>query len=389
MPDSGDSSSTRGQKVAPGATDGNDAPTIPPVRKRRRGLWFLALALLIGAGFGAWEISQRLAFVFEEDARIETDLINVGSQVAGSVTNIAVSEGDSIVKDQVLFTVDDRQSQLSLEALNAQLGGVEAERQRLEAERSLVEAQTDSRLASVKAELAAAQVAVSSLKPQLELAKRELERTRQLFEQKVSSRRQLDQAEQQHQQIDREYRIAVAELRSAEAKIAEAEAERRRLAVLDGELAMLERKAEEYRARIGQQRIDLTDRTIRSPIDGVVDQTFVEPGEYVEPGQRLALVHDPSKVWVKAHIKETVVRRLALGQSVELFVDAYPDKTFTGEIVAIGNTTTSEFALLPTPNPSGNFTKVTQRLPVKIAVPQSEGMLKPGMMVEVKIAASR
>lgn len=389
MPDSGDSSSPRGRKAGPGATDRNDVSTSPPVRKRRRGLWFLALALLIGAGFGAWEVSQRLAFVFEEDARIETDLITVGSQVAGSVTNIAVSEGDNISKDQVLFTVDDRQSQLSLEALQAQLGGVEAERRRLEAERRLVEAQTDSRLASVKAELSAAQVAVSSLKPQLELAKRELERTRQLFEQKVSSRRQLDQAEQQHQQIDREYRIAVAQLKSAEAKIAEAEAERRRLAVLDGELAMLERKAEEYRARIGQQRIDLSDRTIRSPIDGVVDQTFVEPGEYVEPGQRMALVHDPSRVWVKAHIKETVVRRLALGQSVELFVDAYPDKTFTGEIVAIGNTTTSEFALLPTPNPSGNFTKVTQRLPVKIAVPQSEGMLKPGMMVEVKIAASR
>lgn len=389
MPDSGDSSSTRGHKAGPGATDSDDASTSPPVRKRRRGLWFLALALLIGAGFGAWEVSQRFAFVFEEDARIETDLINVASQVAGSVTNIAVSEGDSISRGQVLFTVDDRQSQLSLEALNAQLGGVEAERQRLEAERRLIEAQTESRLESVKAELSAAQVSVSSLKPQLELAKRELERTRQLFEQKVSSRRQLDQAEQQHQQIDREYRIAVAELRSAEAKIAEAEAERRRLAVLDGELAMLDRKAEEFRARIGQQRIDLTDRTIRSPIDGVVDQTFVEPGEYVEPGQRLALVHDPSRVWVKAHIKETVVRRLALGQSVELFVDAYPDKTFTGEIVAIGNTTTSEFALLPTPNPSGNFTKVTQRLPVKIAVPQSEGMLKPGMMVEVKIAASR
>jgi membrane fusion protein (multidrug efflux system) len=109
----------------------------------------------------------------------------------------------------------------------------------------------------------------------------------------------------------------------------------------------------------------------------------------VTPGQRLMLVHDPSKIWIEANVKETHVRRLNVGQDVAVGVDAYPDETFTGKVERIGNTATSAFALLPSPNPSGNFTKITQRLPVRIAIEQREGRLRPGMMVEVKIATSK
>ena len=101
---------------------------------------------------------------------------------------------------------------------------------------------------------------------------------------------------------------------------------------------------------------------------------------------RLVLVHDPKEVWVEANIKETEIRRLKLGQPVDIHVDAYPDREFTGKVLSIGNAATSEFALLPSPNPSGNFTKTTQRLRTMIAVELQEGLLRPGMMVEVSIA---
>ena len=117
----------------------------------------------------------------------------------------------------------------------------------------------------------------------------------------------------------------------------------------------------------------------------MVDKIFVDVGEYVTPAQRLAIIHDPDKIWVEANIKETEVRKLRIGQSVDISVDAFPDLEITGRVEAIGNSTTSEFALLPTPNPSGNFTKITQRLPVRIKVEQEEGLLRPGMMVEVNI----
>ena len=167
---------------------------------------------------------------------------------------------------------------------------------------------------------------------------------------------------------------------------AESRAERARTEARAAERAMLEARVAEFDARIRRQQLDLEDRTLRSPIAGVVDRTFVEPGEYVGAGQRLLLLHDPSVVWVEANVKETQLRRLALGQKARVRVDAYPDEAFEGVVEGIGHAATSTFALLPTPNPSGNFTKITQRVPVRIAVAQREGKLRPGMMVEVRIA---
>ena len=138
-------------------------------------------------------------------------------------------------------------------------------------------------------------------------------------------------------------------------------------------------------ARIRRHRGEVADHVVRSPRDGVVSRTFVEQGEYVEPGQRIALLHDPLAVYVEANVRETGIRRLRPGQRVRVEVDAYPDRTFEGRVVRIGAAATSTFALLPSPNPSGSFTKVTQRFPVRIAVEQDGERLRPGMMVEVFI----
>ena len=302
------------------------ASTAAPPKRRRRGVGIggavVLLIILAAAGLGAWEFSQRMAFVFEEDARVHADLITVSSRVEGWVTDISVKEGDRVDKGAVIVKIDERESRLTLEQMMAQLDGVKAEQRRLVAERHLVDKQTQSRMASERSRLDAARVVVSSLKPQRNLAERELKRSKRLFEQKVVSRRQLDQAETQQQRIDREYRIAVAEMKAAEARVLEAEAERARLEVLKGELGMLEQRENEYMARIAQRHVDLEDRVIKSPVSGVVDKTFVEIGEFVEAGQRLALVHDPDNIWVEANIKETEIRRLAHDQVVDVTVDA-------------------------------------------------------------------
>ncbi len=96
-------------------------------------------------------------------------------------------------------------------------------------------------------------------------------------------------------------------------------------------------------------------------------------------------MHDPRKIWIEANIKETQIRELKAGQNVEVSVDAYPEMEFRGRVLTVGNATTSEFALLPSPNPSGNFTKITQRVAVRIAIEQKDGLLRPGMMVEINI----
>lgn len=366
------------------------AATEPRVRRRPPpALIVLMLVAVVGGYFGYREFNERLYFLHEEDARIQADMVTISSRVAGWVTKVSVREGMAVEAGTTLIAVDAREAAIILDEMTAQLEAVGAEKVRLRAEQDLVRKQTESHLLSVRSELTAAQVTVSSLNPQLDLAKRDLERNRRLFEQKVASRRQLDQSETLLQRIEREHRIAIANLQGAEARIQEAKAERARLQVLAGTLAVMTKREAEINAKIRRQRLDLEDRTIRSPITGIVDRTFVDTGEYVTPGQRLMLVHDPKLIWIEANIKETQVRRLALGQDVTVTVDAYPDESFTGRIERIGNTATSAFALLPSPNPSGNFTKITQRLPVRIAIEQRQGRLRPGMMVEVKIATGR
>ncbi len=357
-------------------------------RRRRRGIlrYLVILVVLVAAGvFGVREIHRRINFVYEYDARIAGNLITISSRVAGWVTDLPVNEGDRIRKDQVLVTIDDRDSRLLVRQLEARIDGLKARRERLVAERELVDAQTDSRVRTELSAVNAAAAKISALEPQVELARTEYERDLELFAKKVIPRRQLDQSRANMQQVDGEYRMAKAELEEARNKLHEARAQRQRLRVLDSEIGILRHEEAQLRAQLERQLLDLRDRTIRSPIDGVVDRTFVEIGEYVTPGQRLLLVHDPRNIWIDANIKETDIRRIKVGQKVNVTVDAYPDRKFVGRVVAIGNAATSEFALLPTPNPSGNFTKITQRLRVRIAIDQEEQLLRPGMMVEVYI----
>ncbi|MCB1645870.1 MAG: HlyD family secretion protein, partial [Pseudomonadales bacterium] len=125
--------------------------------------------------------------------------------------------------------------------------------------------------------------------------------------------------------------------------------------------------------------------SINSPVDGIIDEVFVHAGEYVYPGQRIMMVHNPDEKWIKANVKETEIRHIKPGSPVDITVDAWPDQHFAGTVARVGNAATSQFALMPSPNPSGNFTKVTQRLEVKVNVEDPEASLKPGMMVELAI----
>ena len=165
----------------------------------------------------------------------------------------------------------------------------------------------------------------------------------------------------------------------------EARIDQDKITVIDAQIAALDHQVANLAAQMHQQDVDVADRTIKSPIPAVIDRTFVLPGEYVAAGQRILLLHNPAEVWIEANIKETEVGRLKLGQKVLVSVDAYSGERFVGKVARIGSATTARFALLPTPNPSGNFTKITQRVPVKIDMVEMPKPLTPGMMVEVEI----
>jgi membrane fusion protein (multidrug efflux system) len=225
----------------------------------------------------------------------------------------------------------------------------------------------------------------ASLRAEVGLARRELERATALYERRVVSNSAVDRARSNLERLEGELKRAEAQIGEARGSLKEARVENAQLGVIDGEIAMLDAQATALESEMAQQRIDLEDRSIRSPIDVVVNRLFVEAGEYVSEGQRIALIHDPNRLWIEANIKETSIRQLKPGQPVAITVDAYPDHTFKGTVERIGHSTTANFALLPTPNPSGNFTKITQRIPVRVTIDDPPVQLSPGMMVEVNI----
>lgn len=128
----------------------------------------------------------------------------------------------------------------------------------------------------------------------------------------------------------------------------------------------------------------LEHATLRAPISGTVIKVSSKIGEVVSPSQAVALIADRSKLYLKANIEETEYSRVKLGQPVSFTVDAFPDQTFKGEVTEIGQATNSTFSLLPTTS-SGNFTKVTQRLPIKIAIEQADSALFAGANAVIKI----
>ncbi|GIX46601.1 MAG: hypothetical protein KatS3mg131_0812 [Candidatus Tectimicrobiota bacterium] len=186
----------------------------------------------------------------------------------------------------------------------------------------------------------------------------------------------------------REKRIETlrAEVEKARASLKLAQTEQERGDLLLEQARVLEAKLKEARARVAQAQINLRDTVLRSPISGVISRKRVEEGQLVQRGQPVLVINDPKDVWVLANIKESAIREVAVGSPVDVRVDAYPDRRFEGRVEVIGAAAISEFALFP---PTGSFTKVEQRIPVRIAVANPDGMLKPGMMVVVGIVKNR
>jgi len=342
----------------------------------------LGIAGLVLLGF--W-IYDRFSHVYVDDARITADVISVSSRVSGWITMINVSEGDSIKAGDVLMSIDNRDAKLRLAELSARLLSIDAERARLGAEKQMVDRQTSSQYEMRNSQLRAVRAALSGRRSDLDLAKTDFERTKKLLARKVVSRQRWEERRKTFRVSEQSYQQALAEVAAARASLVEAKADRERLLVLDRELAALTHRETEIQAQYDRQTIGMHDRVIRSPISGVVDKSFANASEYVSAGQRLLMVHDPKKIWVSANVRETDIKYLKLGSDATVTVDAYPDEALQGKITRIGNAATSEFALLPTPNPSGNFTKIAQRLNIRIELDTANTQLRPGMMVEVDI----
>ena len=354
-----------------------------PVRTRKR---LVMLCGLILAAAAIAFLVHRQRYISENDARVMADMITISSRVDGWVAQRDVTDGDVVTEGRQLVVIDQREALMQVQELKASDEALRLESEQVKTRLETSRGATESAVAAAQAHRDNAMAALRSSQAALDLARKDHTRSENLIAENAIARRVWDQSRTVLQQAEGKHRQALAELAEAQANLDQALAHRNDPHELEARLEQLAQQRAEVQARIRQKEVALDDRVVRSPVNGVVDQKFVEPGEYVIPGQRLVMVHNPKAVWVEVLLKETKLAGLKPGQPVSISVDAYPGRPFSGSIERIGTAATSQFALIPSPNPSGNFTKINQRVPVRIKVDQpDDNPLRPGMMVEVDI----
>lgn len=377
--------------IGPAERSGREVVTERRAGQRRR--WVRRVALMVVAvvvlGLGLRWLHWQFTHVVLDDARVGSDMTVLSSRAPGWVREIAVSPGDRVPRGALLARMDARDAALAVEQYEARLAGMAARRAELEARLALVDQTSRSQHEAARARLDAARAALPSAEAERVFAEAELDRAERLSATGAATRQRLEQLRLGAESARQRVLSAGADIRNAEAMMAVALAAREEMGVITAQIEALGPQARELEVQRDRAALEVEDRTLRMPFDGVVNRVFLEPGEHVQAGQRMILIHNPANVWVDANVKETEVRHFRLGTRVTVTVDAWPGERFEGEVERLIEAATSQFALLPSANPSGNFTRITQRLPLRVRLdpPPPPGMLRPGMLARVTARA--
>ena len=336
---------------------------------------------------GVW-LHERMTHVSENDARVDAEVATIASRVDGWLLSRPVMEGDRVTKGQVLAELDSRDAKLHLTSLEGSLTALDAQIRQTTIQRDTTQQTSDAQIKDARAQLTASEAALAIAAHQTDLTRADFDRADPLVKSGAISKQTWDHTHVALLEAEATLRQSQATVESHRATLAQANAQRAQVAMLSQQIEMLGGQRDALAAQANQVRLEIQDRTLRAPFDGIIDRTFIHEGDYVQAGQWLMMMHDPDAVWVEANVKETAVGGVRVGQKVTVTVDAFPDLVVRGRVIRVGNAATNQFALLPSPNPSGNFTKITQRVPVRIALENLPHSLQPGLMVEVSIDVS-
>lgn len=335
---------------------------------------------------GLW-LADQAAFVMTTDARVRARMVTVSPEVAGRIVAMPVEAGDRVKAGDVLARLDEEKAKLALEAATLELKALEIGigRERLNAQ--ITEARGGERVASRGAALESAGADVEAAKAMLARSEADHARAVKLHGAGLVAQAGMDRADEALAVAQQAAARANAQLAESRAGLGEAEAERGEASVASRNAESMAASAHALRQRIALLKVELEQHAIRSPLDGVIDEVFAEPGEHVAPGARLALAHDDRAMWLEAHIKEPDLPRLTIGAAVEIHLDAAREACH-GSVERIGAAAMAEFALIPNANPAGVFTKITQRVPVRIRMDADCKGARPGAMASLRIRAS-
>lgn len=338
----------------------------------RTKLVFLAVAVAIAAivGYKWW---WNLGHVTTDNAQIEGRIITVMPKVGGFVAEVNVADHQMVKAGDQLARIDDRDYRARLDQAEAELQLAIAN-----AGREGQSGQASSQLAAARASAAAARSTVEQALANADRAQKDLVRIRGLVEKKMISPQQLDAAESTA-------RAALAQLQASRESAASAVEQ---VSATNAALRAALAKVDAARANRDLVAQHLADTRIVAPVTGIASNKNMEPGQLVQAGHPLVTLVPLDDIWVIANLKETDVRDVQSGAKAEIEVDAYPSLKIEGRVASVSPATGARFTLLPPDNATGNFTKVVQRIPVKILIKQNDDpqrLLRPGMSVSATI----
>jgi membrane fusion protein (multidrug efflux system) len=396
---------------APPTPAGQDAPA-PPAKRRRAPFVAggLVLAAVAVAGIIYW---MRLGKETTDDAQVDGHVSNVSAQIAGQVKRVAVADNQDVKAGDVLVDLDDRDQQAKLAAAVADLGEARAQLSLAETQLALTEktaranltvaegaiAQAAAVTGNTAAQIDQARADVAAAESRKQLTRLERDRAERLRKMGAAPQSEIDEKIAADTAADAALAQAQAHLASALANRSnstgtEASARGRLLAAqtIEEQIAAARAQVELSQARVAQKQaavdratLELEHTKIRAEIAGRIRKSAIEPGQLVSPDRMLMAIVDLSDTWVVANLKETQLADIKAGQRAEIEIDAF-DGMLTGHVESVSAGTGSRFSLLPPENASGNFIKVTQRVPVKIKIDDRRGReLLPGMSAEVVI----
>jgi membrane fusion protein, multidrug efflux system len=298
-----------------------------------------------------------------DDAYVRSDITSLSAKVEGYVRRVPVNDFQQVGQGDLLVEIEDDDYRARVEQAEAELGGAEAAIENLKSRKALQHSQ-----------IAEAQDAINATQADVDRTRKEAVRQRALLAYTFGTPQKVEQAVADEKRFE-------ANLAHGEAALAAAQ---RQMAVLDTEEAELRAAAKAKQAAFELAKIELGYTRITAPIDGMVSERGVRAGQYVHDGTQVISVVPLHNVWVIANYKETQLTHVKIGQRAEITIDTFPGLVVTGRADSISPASGSQFTLLPPDNATGNFTKVVQRIPVKITLDPGhplEGQLRPGMSV--------
>ncbi len=351
----------------------------------------IAIVVTITRNWNSWEGGKVEQVT--DDAYVRGDLTPLSTKVAGIVRDVRVSDYQPVHKGDLLVELQDDDYQAQVAQATAAVDAAKAAIENNRRQRELQDARIQRALAGIdeaKAHIAAVQQGKVAAEADLVRARSERKRQEGLYQTHSTTQQKVEVA------VDDEERAA-AQLASRDADLVQAramlrsnesavEAERRSKSVLESQDVQLVADLHAKEANLVVAQVNLGYTKIYAPGDGTVGERQVRPGQFVSPGTQVISFVDVTR-WVQANYRETQLTNVKVGDHAEIRVDQYPGEVFHGKVVEIAPASGSQFALLPPDNATGNFTKVVQRIPVKITLddPSQASKLRPGLSVAATV----